>query len=164
MDCIRIFYHTFQHKYQLYYYYTLSTECTLLYSAHANVGTQCSISFLIILSIVVCTMSWLYVYQLPLHNSSCDSAKGHSCRYIYIYMYTMCARTRSIPVIHCIPNYMNDSAVYTVVHICIVVLAYHPGDLLKLVYELLYRDDLIVWNGRKGRVNGEVPDIVLQHS
>ena len=77
---------------------------------------------------------------------------------------TMCACTRSIPVIHCILNYVNDSAVYTVVYIFIAVLAYHPGDLLKLVYELLYRDDLIVWNDRKGRMNGEVPDMVLQHS
>ena len=76
----------------------------------------------------------------------------------------MCVRTRSIPVIHCIPNYANDSAVYTVVYIYIAVLAHHPGDLHKLIYELFYRDDLIVWNGRKGRMNGEVPDIVLQHS
>ena len=101
-----------------------------------------------------------------LHNSSCYSSKDHSCIIIAIYTCNVCTCTRSIPVIYCIPNYLNDSAVYTAVYICNAVLAYHPGDLHKLVYELLYRDDLIIWpwNGRKGRLNGEVPDMVLHHS
>ena len=67
------------------------------------------------------------------------------------YIHTMCARTRSVPVTHCIPNYLNDSAVYTAVYICIAVLAYHPGDLHKLVYEIIIIIGMISSSGMAER-------------